>query len=277
MSIVVQLLKNTQAWALALLLTFTATSKAALLFTSDGTAITITGSNPKATGVLIIPTRINNLPVTSIAYEAFAYCNGLTSVTIGTSVKSIGNSAFSFCSRLTSMTIPNSVTSIGYQSFRNCTGLTSFSVDIANSTFSSNDGVLFNKAQTSLLSFPNGKAGGYTIPNSVISIGGQAFSNCTGLTSVTIGTSVTSIGDGAFRECTELTTITIPSSVTSIGGSAFRECRLLSWVYFGGNLPTLGTYVFEGVSYATFYHLKTGAGWGPIFQGFPTALWAIPH
>ena len=132
MSIVVQLLKNTQAWALALLLTFTATSKAALLFTSDGTAITITGSNPKATGVLIIPTRINNLPVTSIAYEAFAYCNGLTS----------------------------------------------FSVDIANSTFSSNDGVLFNKAQTSLLSFPNGKAGGYTIPNSVTSIGSWAFWAC---------------------------------------------------------------------------------------------------
>ena len=52
MSILVQLLKNTQAWALALLLTFTATSKAELLFTYDGTAITITGSNPKASGVL---------------------------------------------------------------------------------------------------------------------------------------------------------------------------------------------------------------------------------
>ncbi|KAB2653079.1 MAG: leucine-rich repeat domain-containing protein, partial [Verrucomicrobia bacterium] len=244
MSIVMQLLKNTQAWALALLLTFTSTSKAELLFTSDATAITITGSNPQATGVLIIPTTINNLPVTSIGDSAFAYCSGLTSMTLPNSVTSIGQKAFAECSGLTSVNIPNNVTSIGDYAFWHCTRLTRFSVDIANTTFSSNDGVLFNKAQTSLLSFPNGKARGYTIPNSVTSIGSWAFANCNGLTSVTLPNSVTSIGSWAFANCTGLTSVTLPDSVTSIGSWAFANCTGLTSMTIPDSVTSIGDYAF---------------------------------
>ena len=62
------------------------------------------------------------------------------------------------------------------------------------------------------------------INDGVTSIGGSAFSGCTGLTSVTIGDSVTSIGNEAFSGCTGLTSVTIPDSVTSIGDYAFRGC-----------------------------------------------------
>ena len=67
-----------------------------------------------------------------------------------------------------------------------------------------------------------------TIPNSVTSIGSYAFSGCSGLTSVTIGNSVTSIGEYAFSDCSGLTSVTIGNSVTSIGYYAFRHCSGLT-------------------------------------------------
>ena len=80
-------------------------------------------------GNLIIPSTISyngtTYSVTSIGGSAFAYCSGLTSVTIPNSVTSIGQSAFSNCSGLTSVTIPNSVTLIDYRAFYGCNGLTS--------------------------------------------------------------------------------------------------------------------------------------------------------
>ena len=65
-----------------------------------------------------------------------------------------------------------------------------------------------------------------TIPDSVTSIGDNAFSGCA-LTSITIPDSVTSIGDNAFMNC-DFTSVTIPSGVTSIGGSVFGNCSGLT-------------------------------------------------
>ena len=128
--------------------------------------------------------------VTSIGSSAFGNCSGLTSVTIGYSVTSIEDYAFEDCSSLTSVTIPNSVTSIGEWAFEDCTGLTSIDVASDNSNYCSEDGVLFNKDKTTLIQYPEGKQGAYTIPNSVTSIGRSAFSGCSSLTSVTIPNSV---------------------------------------------------------------------------------------
>ena len=147
--------------------------------------------------------------VTSIGRRAFYKCSGLTSVTIPNSVTSIGEDAFNSCSGLTSVTIGNSVTSIGEAAFYKCTGLTSINVASDNSNYCSVDGVLFNKDKTTLIQYPGGKQGAYTIPNSVTRIGDYAIYYCTGLTSVTIPNSVTSIGYEAFRGCTGLTSVTI--------------------------------------------------------------------
>ena len=69
-----------------------------------------------------------------------------------------------------------------------------------------------------------------TIPNNVTSIGENAFSGCTGLTSVTIPINVTSIGSYAFSGCTGLTSLSIPPKVTSIGSRAFSTCRNLTTI-----------------------------------------------
>ena len=179
---------------LLLLLTLPAAVQAEdYTYTTNNGTITITGYTGPG-GAVTIPSTINGLPVTSIGDWAFDDCTSLTSVTIPNSVTSIGDEAFADCTSLTSVTIPNSVTSIGDGAFSGCTSLTAITVDTLNSVYSSVDGVLFNKPDHAH-PMSGGKAGSYTIPNSVTSIGDYAFESCTSLTSVTIPNSVTSIGD----------------------------------------------------------------------------------
>ena len=128
---------------------------------------------------------------------------------------------FQGCNSLTTVSIPNNVTSIGYTAFGYCHGLTAIDVSSNNMNYASENGVLFNKAKTILIQYPIGKANTtYTTPDSVISIGGEAFSACSTLTSVSIGNSVVSIGDWAFGDCENLTSVTIGSNVVSIGDIA---------------------------------------------------------
>ena len=163
--------------------------------------------------------------VTSIGYAAFSYCSGLTSIEIPNSVTSIGISAFSYCSGLTSIEIPNSVTSIGIYAFRSCDGLESFVVEGGNPNYDSRNNcnaIIETQTNTLLYGCMN-----TIIPNSVTSIGNDAFYSCDGLTSIEIPNSVTSIGNSAFSYCSGLTSIEIPNSVTSIGESAFYSCSSL--------------------------------------------------
>ena len=190
--------------------------------------------------------------------------------TIPNSVTSIHNNAFAGCTALTSVTIGNSVTQIRHYAFAGCTGLKSITVNVANSAYSSIDGILFNKAQTSLIAFPIGKIGAYTIPNSVTSIRIRAFDGCSGLTSVTIPNSVTEIGIQAFNGCSGLTSVTIPNSVTEISAEAFSGCSGLTSVYFMGNAPTTGWSLFNNAP-ATIYYIEGTIGWSTTFMNRPTA------
>ena len=79
-----------------------------------------------------------------------------------------------------------------------------------------------------------------SISNSVISIGDDAFKDCSGLTSVVIGDSVMSIGNSAFNGCSSLTNITIPNSVTSIGNEVFKDCSKLTDIYLSEALTSIG-------------------------------------
>ena len=185
--------------------------------------------------------------VTSIGNYAFQDCTGLTSITIPNRVTSIGGCAFSGCTSLTSITIPNSVTNISGAAFYGCSSLTSINVAKDNASYSSDDGVLFNKEKIKLIAYPGGKiASTYTIPNGVTSIGGVAFTGCTSLTSVTIPNSVTSIGGAAFTGCTSLTSVTIPNSVTSIGEGAFYQCTSLANIEIPNSVTSIGRSAFSG-------------------------------
>ncbi len=182
---------------------------------------------------------------TSIGTYAFNNCTKLTSVAISAGVTSIGTYAFQGCSGLTSVTIPSSVTNIGSGAFSGCTGLTSISVDVANANYSSPGGVLFDKLQTTLIEYPGGKSGAYTIPSSVTGIGTSAFEGCSGVTSVTIPAGVTSIGSQAFDYCYSLTSVTIPAGVTNIADYTFFGCRGLTSMSIPSSVTNIGNGAFR--------------------------------
>ena len=183
-----------------------------------------------------------NIPnsVTSIGDRVFRVCTGLTSITIPNSVTKIGDEAFFGCSGLTDITIPNSVTSIGNEAFYDCTGLTSIVVAKGNSKYDSRDNcnaIIETETNRLIAGCKN-----TIIPNSVTSIGDRAFYCSTGLTSITIPNSVTEIGEWAFLRCTGLKSITIPNSVTSIGKSAFRGCTNLKTIIIQNPDVEIGIY-----------------------------------
>ena len=234
--------------------------------------------------------------VTAIGDYAFFICSSLTNVTIGNSVTTIGMGAFSDCYSLTDINIPSSVTTIGSHAFYPCYNLVNFNIPntvttIGEDAFGTVRNVIYHgtasgspwgaisvngyeegdlfytdstktrlagcKVSATSVTIPNSVISignnaffacfyltGIAIPNSVTSIGNSAFSNCTSLTSVTIPNSVTSIGDEAFWYCRGLTSITIPNSVTSIGDGAFGHCSSLTNVTIPNSVTSIGDEAF---------------------------------
>ena len=205
--------------------------------------------------------------VTTIDNWAFSECFGLMIITIPESVTSIGDSAFSYCENMTicgnegtyaqKYANENGIpfidpSSTSYES------LWQYEVTDGKATIRGVDSSVSRYAiiPSTLGGYPVTKIGanafsktylkGVSIPSSVISIGDNAFSGCTGLTSITIPKSVTSIGDYAFEGCKGLKSITIPERVTSIGKYVFRGCTCLTSITIPKSVTSIGDYAFEG-------------------------------
>ncbi len=205
--------------------------------------------------------------VTSIGSGAFK-TSDLESVIIPDSVTRIGSFAFDGCYRLTEAHIGKKVCSIGMCPFGGDENLTGISVDPDNAFYKDEDGVLLNKAGTSLVQFPAGKTQDtYKIPEGVRTVESWAFNRYQG-TAVEIPATVTQIEEDAFYWSPSLTSVQIPYSVTSIRSGAFVNCRNLTEIYFHGDAPQMrseyttedGYNIFEGVT-ATAYYPKGNTTW----------------
>jgi hypothetical protein len=266
-----------------------------------------TGSGANANTTITSITFAQESQLTTISAYAFYYCTSLTSITIPASVQTIGQQAFNSCTSLTSINIPANVTSIGQEAFYGCTGLASINVDAANTSFASQDGILYNKAKTTLRQAPEGISGSITIPAGVTSIdssafnrcsslasvtfeagsqltsiGTNAFFNCTSLTSITIPDSVTTIGDRAFMSCTSLTGITIPAGVTTIGQQAFNSCTSLTSINISASVTSIGTNAFQSCTSLTSINvdannLNYASQDGIVYNKAKTSIVAIPR
>ncbi|MDR3457818.1 MAG: leucine-rich repeat domain-containing protein [Verrucomicrobiae bacterium] len=252
-----------------------------VLLTQNGTITIIGCTSPGLSGAVVIPGATNGLPVTSIGMGAFQNQKNMTSVMIPDSITNIGPGAFSNCFGLTNATIGDGVVTIGAGPFVQCRNLTAITVNPTNSAYSSTNGALFNKNQTTLVQYPCGQGGSFTIPDSVTSIGAEAFDGDLRLTNITLGKSVASIGSAAFQYCTSLAAITvnptnsaysstngvlfnktgvtlisypgglaggysIPGSVTSIGAYAFSASTNLTEVTIPGSVSVIGNNAFAG-------------------------------
>lgn len=172
------------------------------------------------------------------------------SYAIPSGVTTLGDFAFESCAALTAVAVPDSVGQIGFDAFSQCPALVAFTVDDANSTYSSQDGVLFNKGLTTLLKCPSGKAGRYTIPSGV-----------------------TTIDRAAFADCAALTSILIPASVTTLEEYAFSRCNALNALLFQGNAPSSYHSLFEAPYELVVYYLPGKTGWGSTFEYKTVRCW----
>jgi hypothetical protein len=185
-------------------------------------SITVTGYAGVG-GAATIPSTIGGYPVLTIEADSFS-----------------GNT------NLTSITIPSSITTIRSAAFTDCPSLTSINVDLANSNYASIDGVLYDKSFATLIKYPGGKTGIFTVPSSVTNIVEWAFSGQAKLESVTIPGCVTRIGDNSFSYCTALSSVTIAKGLQQIGDMAFMGCTNLTSIVLPDSVDTTEYQVFDG-------------------------------
>ena len=180
--------------------------------------------------------------------QAFSYCSGLKSINFTESLESIAQNAFEGCSA-EAINIPSSVSEIEDGAFV-LSSFKSIKVDGGNKSYTSVDGIIYNKSMTKLVAYPPTKddTDTFTIPTTVTTVAPYAFSNCYALKSVIISENVTTIGNNAFDSANYLESVLIPSSVTSLGESAFLNCSSMTSVYIEANVNTIPKYAFSGCS-----------------------------
>ena len=216
--------------------------------------------------------------VTSIASDAFYYCSATTSegglqyvdkwvtghdksvkdVSVKSGTRGIADSALSDDS-IKSIYIPDSISHISATSFSGARYLESITVSGDNTSYSSQDGILYNKECTQIIFVPEMVEGEITIPfgitsiptkpapfvgrqhitslilpNSLTSISDMAFYNCQNLTSITLPENITNIASGAFWNCFNLESIKLPNGITAIKSQAFSNCVKLTEIIFEG-------------------------------------------
>lgn len=216
-------------------------------FTFDATTGTIKKYNGND-AVVNIPSEINGTPVTTIGNAAFRD-SSVTSVTIPASVTEIGSNAFAGCTNLTSVHYAGDWSNLTIQSGNPAVQ------DAANEQLFDFKFILNNTAVIVTRYRYKGTAADVTIPSCykgkpVTMIDHAAFFNSV-VTSVTIPDSVTSIGDNAFGFCSQLTNISIPNSVTDIGFSAFAHCTSLKSITLPSALSSISEALFSGCSQLT--------------------------
>lgn len=178
-----------------------------------------------------------------------ASCEKLKRIVLPLQTTKIEADAFRNCSSLHTIEVPTLVESI--ETSAGCTALAEINVQAGNSHYSSKDGVLLSGDGKSILWFPMGKEGEYTLPSTVTTVGDYAFRNCR-IETFHFADGLTSIGKYAFYN-SSVKEVSLPSTVKQIPTGLFQKCADLTTVHLGKNTEILGDYVFDGCPITNLY------------------------
>lgn len=178
-----------------------------------------------------------------------ASCEKLKRIVLPLQTTKIEADAFRNCSSLHTIEVPTLVESI--ETSAGCTALAEINVQAGNSHYSSKDGVLLSGDGKSILWFPMGKEGEYTLPSTVTTVGDYAFRNCR-IETFHFADGLKSIGKYAFYN-SSVKEVSLPSTVKQIPTGLFQKCADLTTVHLGKNTEMLGDYVFDGCPITDLY------------------------
>ena len=173
-------------------------------------------------GTLIIPEQLDGHPVTAIGQAAFTE------------------------NIFISVVLPAGLTSIAPGVFSGCESLAFIDVAAGNQVYEQVEGVLFDKAQKMLHTYPRAMiAPGCQIPEGTLQIGSLAFAFCKNLESIAIPDSVINIGESAFHGCAKLKAIALPKGLTRLEAGLFTGCRRLKSVQIPDGVTQIGPQAFS--------------------------------
>ena len=233
--------------------------KSDFLFSVENGKAVITGPKQSLSGSVVIPEKIGNYPVNSIADRAFADCTTITGIEISNGITSIGEYAFDSCIALKEVRLPESLTNIGQGAFRACISLEGIQIptkvtQIEEVTFGGckkltdvqlNSGltIIGSRAFTECSSLKQ-----IELPDSLTTIRDSAFSNCSSLISIDIPDRVSVISSGAFYYCKSLVRVKLPSELQYIDTSMFSDCSSLTSIELPSKVTTIQYFAFDNCS-----------------------------
>ena len=249
--------ENTGDYTMTYLKMPTVTEDLLYQLSEDGRYYIVMGIGTSQATDIIIPATHNDLPVLTIADEAFNNCDQLVSLKIENGIQRIGKQAFYQCSRLVSVDMASSIQEIGEGAFENCSELRN--INLPDDLTTLPNSIFKNCSKLSDLALPLHlkHIGDHAfnscyeltpmLPEGLESIGEMAFTNCR-FTEITLPETLVMIGEGAFSSCNRLQSIVLPDSLMTLGARAFANCSWMNAVTLSQNLVVIEAETFFGCS-----------------------------